>query len=395
MKITLWPKSGLGKAATVLSVLFIIFITLKALPGFPLPTFVISGIGVAGFIAGLIAIIKKDRSAGTFLSALVGLGIIFVFASIGISSLGLFKDFPLKDSLTSAEMGEVENKTVNFGAISQKDGWIYYLYKDNLYKRKSDWTERTKLSENPVARFYISGDWIYYQDNWDGKNLYKIKSDGSEQTKISDEMIGNFIVSSEWIFYHPMPTTEVKQAGGALYKMKTDGTGKVKLIDVGWASNNIRCDSNNLKVLEGWIYFDNNGALYRMKTDGTEQSLVNEYTRNIEYISGEWLYYCLRTDAGKGLENIKICRMKADGTDKSVTTELSGIYVSWFDHDWFYYSSGKGLSRMKLDGTGKEKLNDVSIWALDGVSGNWMYIIDYAGPKFRVKLDGSVGTRLN
>jgi hypothetical protein len=395
MKITLWPKSGLGKAATGLCVLFIIFIILKILPGFPLPTFVISGIGVAGFIAGLIAIIKKDRTAGTFLSALVGLGIIFVFASIGISSLGLFKDFPLKDSLTSVEMGEVENETVNFGTISQKDGWIYYLYKDNLYKRKSNWTERTKLSEKPIVKFYLSGDWIYYQDNWEGKNLYKMKPDGTEQMKISDEMIGNFIVSGEWIFYYPMPTSEVKQAGGALYKMKTDGTGKVKLMDVGLDPDNLRWDANRLKVLEDWLYFENNGALYRMKTDGTEQSLVNEDTRNIEYISGDWLYYCLRTDAGKGLENIKICRMKADGTEKSVTAELSGSYASWFDHDLFYYTSGKGLSGMKLDGTGKEKLNDVSIWALDGVSGNWMYISDYAGPKFRVKLDGSVGTRLN
>jgi len=267
MEITLRPKSGPGKVATALTIVFIIFFSLKIFPGFPLPTFAIYGLGVVSFIAGLIAIIKKDRSAGTFLSALVGLGIIFVFASIGISSLGLFKDFPVKDSLTSAEMGEVSNETVNFGAISQKDGWIYY------------------------------------QDNRDGEDLYKMKSDGTGQTKISDEIIGNYIVSGEWILYNTMLTAEVKQAGGALYKMKTDGSEKVKLVDTGW-------DAGNVSIQGVWIYFDNNGALYRMKADGTEQSLVAEDTRNIEYIS-------------------------------------------------------------------------------------WMYISDYAGPKFRVKLDGSVGTRLN
>jgi hypothetical protein len=30
-----------------------------------------------------------------------------------------------------------------------------------------------------------------------------------------------------------------------------------------------------------------------------------------------------------------------------------------------------------------------------GVAGNWMYINDYEGPMWRVKLDGSVGTRIN
>ncbi|MDD2499104.1 MAG: DUF5050 domain-containing protein, partial [Desulfitobacteriaceae bacterium] len=356
--------------------------------GFPLPTFIIAGIGVAGFVAGLAAIIKRDRSAGAFLAVLVGLGIIFVLAAVGISSLGLFKDFPVKDSLTATEVGDVGNAVVNFGSISEKDGWIYYLYKENLYKRKADWTEKTKVSENPVAIFCISGDWIYYQDKRDGGNLFKMKTDGTGQMKIGDDQIGNFVVSDEWIFYNPMKTAEVKQTGGGLFKIKTDGTGKVKLLDVDW-------DSGVLKVLGDWVYCDNHGALFRMKADETEPSLITEDTRNIEYVSGEWLYYCIRTDEGKGLENIKICRIRADGTEKSVTAELSGVYVSWFDHDWFYYTSGKGLSRMKLDGTGNEKLNDVSIWALDGVSENWMYISDYAGPRFRVKLDGSVGTRIN
>ncbi|MDD2422156.1 MAG: hypothetical protein PHU78_08475, partial [Heliobacteriaceae bacterium] len=141
MRFALWPKSSLGKAAAVLSIAFIVFIVLKSSTGFPLPTFIIAGIGVAGFVAGLAAIIKRDRSAGAFLAVLVGLGITFVLAAVGISSLGLFKDFPVKDSLTATEVGDVGNAVVNFGSISEKDGLIYYLYKENLYKRKADWTE--------------------------------------------------------------------------------------------------------------------------------------------------------------------------------------------------------------------------------------------------------------
>ncbi|PNE22846.1 hypothetical protein V511_05630 [Mesotoga sp. Brook.08.YT.4.2.5.1] len=43
----------------------------------------------------------------------------------------------------------------------------------------------------------------------------------------------------------------------------------------------------------------------------------------------------------------------------------------------------------------REKLNNINIWQFDGVAGNWMYVTDYVGPRYRVKLDGSVGTRMN
>ncbi|MBC3795908.1 hypothetical protein [Acetobacterium tundrae] len=47
-----------------------------------------------------------------------------------------------------------------------------------------------------------------------------------------------------------------------------------------------------------------------------------------------------------------------------------------------------------MDGTESEKVNGIDIWQLDGVSGNFMIITDYGGPKFRVSVDGSVGTRI-
>ncbi len=396
MRIRFLPQSGLGKFAVVLSIIFIILFAQQILTDyFHLPGVIFPVIGVAGFIAGIIAIVNKDRSVGTFFPVLVGLGIFIVIAAIGISSLGLFKDFDVKDSLNAEETGDIGNEVVNFGSISQKDGWIYYIYKDNLYKRKPDWTEKTKVSESKMARIYISGDWIYFQDSWDGGNLFKMKTDGTGHIKISDDQIGSFTVSGQWIFYNPKKTTEEEAAGGGLYKIRVDGTEKVKLLDEGW-------DLGNLKILGDWIYYNEyetaqvrvKSNLYRIKTDGTEKSLVVK-DAGIEYISGDWVYYVIRSDEGKGLEKITICRINGDETEKSEIVTLNEIYGFWFDHDWFYFTSGKGLSRIKLDGTGKEKLNDVNIWALEGVSGNWMYISDYAGPRFRVKLDGSIGTRLN
>lgn len=388
MKITLVPKTDLGKLASILCIAFIIMILLKSSVGFPLPTFMISGIGAAGFVVGVIAIIKKDRSIGSFLSILVGVVIIFVFASIGISSIGLFKDFPVKESLTQAEAGGDSGKAMNLGIISQNGGWIYYVSEDNLYKIKTDWTEKTKISQGKFNSIYVSDGWVYYTNSEDG-NLYKIKTDGTGQMKISDDNIESFFVQGDWTYYRAKGINASEKdisPKGVLYRVKIDGSEKIRIAE-------ITLDSSAPKILGDWIYYSDSENLFKIRTDGTEQTLVAK-DAGIEYVSGDWIYYIIRADEGKGLGKITVCRIKPDGTEKSVSAALSGVYVSTFDNDWLYYTSGKGLSRMKFDGTGNEKLNDVNIWGLMGVSGNWMYINDYAGPMFRVKLDGSVGTRI-
>lgn len=83
MKIQLCSNAKTGKWAAILTLLFIVLMSLKlsALAMFirlPLPTPLIAVIGVAGFIVGVVSIIKnKDRALLTLLSILVGLIIIF------------------------------------------------------------------------------------------------------------------------------------------------------------------------------------------------------------------------------------------------------------------------------------------------------------------------------
>ncbi len=82
MKISLLPKTATGKWAAHLSLIFIVLITLKIKIRFPLPSFSIAGLGIVGFIIGIISIVKsKDRSLLTLLSILVGLLIIFWIAA--------------------------------------------------------------------------------------------------------------------------------------------------------------------------------------------------------------------------------------------------------------------------------------------------------------------------
>ena len=81
MKITLVPKSKAGKWAVILSVAFIILMAVKMLFHFILPSMVIAALGLAGFVAGIISVIKKDRAILVFVSILVGAVIILWIAA--------------------------------------------------------------------------------------------------------------------------------------------------------------------------------------------------------------------------------------------------------------------------------------------------------------------------
>lgn len=83
MKIQFWSKTTVGKWAASLTLLFIVLMSLKLMAlgisiRLPLPSPFIAGLGVIGFIMGIISMIKnKDRALLTLLSIPVGLLIIF------------------------------------------------------------------------------------------------------------------------------------------------------------------------------------------------------------------------------------------------------------------------------------------------------------------------------
>ncbi len=83
MKTQLWSKSTVGKWAAVLTLLFIVLMSIKIstlamLIRLPLPTPILAVIGVVGFVMGVISIVKnKDRALLTRLSIPVGILIIF------------------------------------------------------------------------------------------------------------------------------------------------------------------------------------------------------------------------------------------------------------------------------------------------------------------------------
>ncbi len=78
MKIKLWPRTKEGKSAAYLALTFVLLMILKFFAySISLPTPVIAGLGVIGFILGAISMIKnKDRSLLTMMSIIIGLLVI-------------------------------------------------------------------------------------------------------------------------------------------------------------------------------------------------------------------------------------------------------------------------------------------------------------------------------
>lgn len=399
MKLSVWPKKSLGKIAFICSAVFVILMAIKMTThGIPIPSFAIASVGILGLILGIIAVIKKDRSIATYLAILVGI-VILVFLALNVSSsLGLAKDFKVVDQLTKEEAGNSQGVLMNLGWISQKDDLIYYTEDNQLIRRKDDWTQRSIVTANPVYGLFIAADSIYYTESEDISHLYKMKIDGSGAILICDDNLGSFDVVGDWIYYTTKvsmaETKEMKDSKElgteTLSKMKTDGSEKTVLAPFS------SMFGGSINVLGDWIYYNVQESLFRVKTDGTGQSMISENATIGDLVDG-WVYYLQRLPSeNKVAQTITLMKMKEDGSEQTSVFTLENIYTTDFDQGFLYYTimSENGLNCIKLDGSSQEKINDVSIWQLDGVSGDWMVITDYGGPRFRVKIDGSVGTRI-
>jgi hypothetical protein len=408
MKITFLPRSRLGKWGFSLSLAFILLLFAQIqFSLIPLPVFSVMALGVAGFVLSIIAFIKKDRALGTLLSIIIGAVIIFVFGSILVMSTDLFKGFPIaKDYLEKAEGNDMSGDGMNLGDISQSGEQIFFVEKNRLYTINIDWTNRREVTDSPVSSIFLSGDWIYFTNDRDVSNLYRMRKDGSEQMKLSEDNVAHFYVLGDHIAYSTKKTlaefNEIKKEAlntedatvesdvGTLYMMKTDGSEKIALCKVS-------LEPGRVMISEEWIYFEDYQKLCKVRIDGSDYTVISEKGR-LGFVENGWVYFISVLDPEtRAYDDLEICRMKKDGSETTVISSVDKVSSSCFDNGWFYYvlHSEKGLYRMRPDGSERERLNEINIWQFDGVAGNWMYITDYAGPRYRVKLDGSVGTRIN
>ena len=282
---------------------------------------------------------------------ITGLLILFVFSFVLITGCGMIG----------------KNQEERIGGVIQSGGWIYYTQNDTLYRMKPDWTEKTKVIEHFAAEgWVIQGDTIYYGDR-DTGSLSRIKTDGTGKMKLDSDPMFGFEVSGNWIYFSVKP--------GGIYKMKTDGTEKTKLADISSFKGAMCVSGDSILYMDGI-------NLMKMMADGTG---VVKLTENVEInaAKGDWVYYSELNKEGKYLN---LNRMKADGTEKVKLTD--GTFAA-IDGEWLYYGKDDGLYRSSLDGAGETKLNDVDMWNLIGIWGDYIYYGEYSGAVYRVNMDGS------
>lgn len=249
-------------------------------------------------------------------------------------------------------------------SINVVGDWVYYCSQeasgDNkmwnypIYRTKVDGTMREKLGTIESSLFFVIVDMIYYMDASDRK-IYSMRIDGTQVTRLTDEETLEMSVAGQWIYY---------VADGDIYKIKLDGSEK-GLVHSGEVVD-LLVEGNSIYYKEGY-----EGPLLRMNVDGTGKIEFSNDIITSFNIHGDYMYYNImegefkeaslsKDELNKRSEYIKtIYRVDLDGNNKTTIAEggVGNIAGEWnyFYADYFDENVLE-LERIKLDGTGREKV---------------------------------------
>lgn len=238
--------------------------------------------------------------------------------------------------------GNTNGNLSNVGLFAEVDGWIYYSNFDDhqtLYKIRSDFTGKAKLSDDPCRSIQVVDDWVYYASG----PLFKVKTDGSQRQPVLSDVVGAFVLDQGWVYY-------VNQSDGSrLYKATFEGQDRQKL-------DEDRCAMLNLSG--DWLYFLNRSdqsRIYRLKTDGTEKQLLSDHVSHM-LIAGDsagpasWVYYA----RGQGYDGLY--KMRPDGAEPTLLVDAPILSLN-VSEPWlfFLYRADHDLHLGKIKSDGSER----------------------------------------
>ncbi|WKY44078.1 DUF5050 domain-containing protein [Eubacteriaceae bacterium ES2] len=338
-------------------------------------------------------LIRKQNAWKTIGLILILLIVSFILA-IGLmlllDALGINPDFAVKDQLTADQSGLPD--LLNNGVIAETEDYVFYLLSDPttpeiglaknaLIRRNRDWSNRIELTDQIVRAFAVDENFIYYVNSSDGAHLYRMTFDGSEKALLADDQVNSLTIANHALYYG---------ASDGLYRLDLDSSNKTKLSAAG----------KNPAVLGDWVYVTSGNTLLRIMADGSaSEELVTDVVERGFY--DDTLYFTRMEEEPDGLRFTLTLYQLRDSHETEIIT-IPNVGSARIDGDYLYYVLLKdggliepGLYRIRLDGTGNERLNKVHIWQLNAVLGDWFYILQYNGHSYRIKLDGSVAVELN
>jgi hypothetical protein len=179
-------------------------------------------------------------------------------------------------------------------------GYIYYRDKgaaeesSTLFRMKIDGTKKKEISKDALT-YNVFGDYIYYSSRSSIGDVYRIKTDGSDKTKMCKINGALKYIKDDYIYYS-MVNENIKDPVQYLYnigyinKVKLDGTNPTKLSSKEVSgflldNNNIYYEQNDQEKNDGTI------NLYKADPNGNSDTKVAEKISPFFYVANDQVYY--------------------------------------------------------------------------------------------------------
>ncbi|MDP5273712.1 DUF5050 domain-containing protein [Chengkuizengella axinellae] len=262
----------------------------------------------------------------------------------------------------------------------------YLIYNDKIFYRNA--SDENKLYESGLSgennikvldqrflKFELHGNQLYFIEDSQQQRLFQLDLESKELSKITDEQVYTFYILDGKIAYS-------SQAGSNIVDL--DGSNLFKLTD-GYIEEP--------KLQEDWIYyagFEEQLKLFRIKQDGSDQTLLTSLSQSEYVILDDWIYY---------VENKKLHKIKTDGTDRTKISDRNVKYILMIEEGWIYASSSMqtghhniytSLFKVKTDGSVDENLVNGYIEDLELTDQGLLFTENQERYRtFKVKIDGS------
>jgi len=287
-----------------------------------------------------------------------------------------------------------------------QDEWVYFRNIVSLHRIRTDGSGYMLVNEEAGFKFFVSGDWIYYNNDYDNKSLYKMRTDGSDVTKMNDYASWAPYLVGDWIYYYNDSlgdyykikiTGEDEQSAGLLNDLTkaTEIDEFISTNEMGNTNGNI-VNGGTVAAQGDWIYYSIRDGLYKMKADSTDSVRISRIPANNINVVGEWIYYTNPTDDNliyKMQTNGKnIQKLGADQSDRIIVAD-NWIYYAPYDSNSPYHEGNSGLCKMDITGENRTKLTNEYIWEFN-VQDDYIYYLisenDFLGTTiYKIKTDGT------
>lgn len=268
------------------------------------------------------------------------------------------------DLMISPKAGNTSANIANGGNAVIRDNYLYYndmWHGETITKQKLDGTGRKFFYTNKIENLNVTDKYIFFIDNVYDNKIGRMNTDGSGLTRLKYSA-SQLHIFDNYIYYTNL------YGNSNLYRVNFDGSGQTLLAD----DNNIR----NVNITENYIYYtssgvDGNRNLYRINRGGGGKTLIRAGWHEFVIVWGDSIYFVDRFDG------YKIVKIKLDGTGYQKLNEDISADLNIFG-DIIYYSNGSDgakLYSIKTNGTQRRIITDNQAY-LPNIAGNTIYYLD-------------------